>query len=111
MPQGKGTGGKNTFFYKRGIAMVKAKKCLFLVFMLFLVTTMLRAEDKAISVESRSPGSADQKQMLSEDQPRISFEATSYDAGEVREGDAIHHSFKVKNTGKAPLEIQQVKPG
>ncbi len=79
--------------------------------MLFVMTTVLGAEDTTKSVKSRSPKSPVQKPALSNDEPRISFDQTSYDAGEAREGDVIHHSFKVKNTGTAALEIHDVKPG
>lgn len=44
-------------------------------------------------------------------QPQISFDATSYDAGEVWEGDRVSHTFIVKNTGIAQLDISKVKPG
>ena len=44
-------------------------------------------------------------------QPQISFDATSYDAGEVWEGEKISHTFIVKNTGAAQLDITKVKPG
>ena len=44
-------------------------------------------------------------------QPQISFDSTSYDAGEVWEGDKVSHAFTVKNTGAAQLDITKVKPG
>lgn len=91
--------------------MIKVKNCLFVVFMLMATATLIRTEGKAAGAQSALPGSAAQEQVHSEDQPAIAFDATSYDAGEVREGDAVHHTFKVKNTGKAPLEIKQVRPG
>jgi hypothetical protein len=43
--------------------------------------------------------------------PTIQIPETSYDFGEVFEGEKISHDFKVKNTGAEPLEITQVKPG
>jgi len=52
-----------------------------------------------------------QEQAVSSEKPRISFDATSHNAGEVWEGDVVSHSFVVKNTGTAELTINKVKPG
>ena len=52
-----------------------------------------------------------QKQSSTQDQPRILFDSTRYDAGEVWEGDVVSHAFTVKNTGTAELTIKKVKPG
>jgi hypothetical protein len=35
----------------------------------------------------------------------------THDFGEVMEGDSVIHEFKVRNTGKSDLEINQVRPG
>ena len=37
---------------------------------------------------------------------KITFEEQNYEFGEVIEGEIIEHTFKFKNTGKAPLVIQ-----
>ena len=54
---------------------------------------------------------SDRKSVPAENQPRISFDSISYDAGEVWEGDVVSHTFTVKNTGTAQLNIAKVKPG
>jgi hypothetical protein len=54
---------------------------------------------------------AQQEQSASAEKPSISFDASTYDAGEVWEGDEVSHAFIVKNTGTAELTIQSVKPG
>lgn len=46
-----------------------------------------------------------------ENQPRITFDDTKYDAGVVFEGAKVTHSFTVKNTGTAELTIERVKVG
>ena len=46
-----------------------------------------------------------------QDQSQITFDATSYNAGEVWEGDVVSHDFAVKNTGTSELTISRVKPG
>ncbi|GIV39012.1 MAG: hypothetical protein KatS3mg033_0812 [Thermonema sp.] len=38
--------------------------------------------------------------------PVIAFEETEYDFGTIKEGDVVEHVFKFKNTGNAPLKIQ-----
>ena len=43
--------------------------------------------------------------------PKISVELASHDFGLVWAGDALRHSFTVRNTGTAPLQITSVKPG
>lgn len=45
------------------------------------------------------------------DQPRLTIDAPDYDAGELWEGEDILHTFTIKNTGKALLDITNVKPG
>jgi quercetin dioxygenase-like cupin family protein len=52
-----------------------------------------------------------QEQAVSSEKPRLVFDATTHDAGEVWEGEVVSHSFVVKNTGTAELTINKVKPG
>jgi hypothetical protein len=42
--------------------------------------------------------------------PHISFESTSHDFGAVREGDRLKYTFRIANTGSAPLRILRVDP-
>lgn len=44
-------------------------------------------------------------------QPHLSLAETEFNAGEVKQGDEVSHTFIVKNNGKANLEIKNVKPG
>ena len=44
-------------------------------------------------------------------QPAIVIDEMRHDLGEVFEQDKYTHVFKVKNVGKANLEILSVKPG
>jgi len=39
----------------------------------------------------------------------FSFESSSYDFGKVKEGEKVTHSFKFKNTGTAPLIINDAE--
>lgn len=43
--------------------------------------------------------------------PSIQIGEKTHDFGEVMEGAQITHVFQVKNTGSAPLQITQVRPG
>lgn len=38
--------------------------------------------------------------------PEITFTETEHDFGTINEGDVVEHTFKFKNTGEAPLIIQ-----
>ena len=60
---------------------------------------------KQESVEKQSAQSA------SGDQPHISIDSASHNIGELWEGEDIIHSFIVKNTGTAQLDIKNVKAG
>ena len=42
--------------------------------------------------------------------PVIEFDSDNHDFGTVAEGPKVAHVYKVKNTGQAPLIIQDVKP-
>ncbi|MEJ5348835.1 MAG: DUF1573 domain-containing protein [Desulfosoma sp.] len=45
------------------------------------------------------------------DTPRIIIENPVVDLGEVMENGTVSHDFVVRNTGTAPLSIEQVRPG
>ena len=45
------------------------------------------------------------------DQPHLVIESPKHDVGDVWEGEDIIHSFIVKNTGTAQLDIKNVKAG
>jgi hypothetical protein len=46
-----------------------------------------------------------------QESPSIKVPESTYDFGEIMEGGEVAHDFIVTNTGKAPLEINQVRPG
>lgn len=41
--------------------------------------------------------------------PRVKFEATSHDFGQVEKGGRVAHVFHFKNTGKRPLKIRKIR--
>ncbi len=47
----------------------------------------------------------------SQEEPSMQIAETTFDFGEVVEGATVEHTFNVKNTGKAVLQIEQVRPG
>ena len=69
---------------------------------------IIKATVKKKEVETSQENSPNSSQ---ENQPQISINSSTYDAGEVWEGDTVSHSFTVKNTGTAVLNIKSVKPG
>ena len=95
--------------------MFITKKCLYLVFMLcFLISSFsfqLWADEGAKKALDRHQDKSRQEQAPTQDQPRISFDDVGYDAGSVWEGEKIAHTFTVKNTGTAQLNIDKVKAG
>jgi hypothetical protein len=42
-------------------------------------------------------------------EPRIEFEETEFDWGEVNEGQNVTHDFRFKNAGDRILEIEKVR--
>lgn len=59
-----------------------------------------------VSVGFAKPCSAEKGKV-----PVIELETTTYEFGQVSEGEVVTHDFKVFNRGDAVLEIKQVKPG
>ena len=43
--------------------------------------------------------------------PKMVFEETDFDAGQVLQGEIIEHAFTVRNSGDQALEIHKVNPG
>ena len=77
-----------------------------------LLTLQVWADDgEKQGAPTLNKSSAQQEHASSAEKPSISFDASTYDAGEVWEGDVVSHDFIVKNTGTAELVIKSVKPG
>lgn len=45
-----------------------------------------------------------------EGKPQATVEETSHEVGDVLKGTKVEHSFIIKNTGTAPLQILQARP-
>ena len=67
--------------------------------------------EKKDAKQQKGEAKLQQKQTTLQGHPKITFDSTSYNAGEVWEGDTVVHTFTVKNTGTAELTIAKVKPG
>ena len=61
--------------------------------------------------EQQKSQSTQEKQVSTKNQAQISLDFTHYDAGEVWEGDEVFHTFTIKNTGTAQLNIKKVGAG
>ena len=87
-----------------------------LLIVCFLATSLsfrpVSAEEGMIKATvKKKEAETTQEQSSEADQPTISFDNITYDAGDVWEGDTVSHTFTVKNTGTAVLNIKNVKPG
>jgi hypothetical protein len=50
-----------------------------------------------------------QEEQAMADGPAITFEETSFDFGDIYQGDKVEHTFKLENTGTQPLIITNVQ--
>ena len=97
--------------------MFDVRKCVYLVVMFcFLIVPLsfqvwAEEELKKIATSERQKAENQQEQAPAQNQPQISFDNTKYNAGEVWEGEEVSHTFIVKNTGTAQLNINKVRAG
>jgi len=66
---------------------------------------------KKVISSDKQKAERQQEEAPAQNHSKISFDSTSYDAREVWEGEKVSHTFIVKNTGKAELNIEKVKAG
>jgi hypothetical protein len=69
-----------------------------------------------VRLDGKTPNAEIIRMPISADNPldtnalaKISFEETVYDFGAVKDGAPVNHTFKFKNTGKAPLLITDIR--
>ena len=89
--------------------MCRARDYFYLVVLICFLMAPLSFQ--AWAEEGSKKADGQQGQASAQNQPRISFDSTSYDGGEVWEGDEVSHTFTVKNTGTAQLDISKVRTG
>lgn len=65
-------------------------------------------EASKVPVSSENTGNATAGQNA--EVAQIAFETMEHDFGKIREGEKVTYRFKLKNTGKVPLKITDVKP-
>jgi hypothetical protein len=70
--------------------------------MRFLLVALLGAVQSTAAPQPPGAGGA---------KPAIKFEKLLHDFGRVKETDVLRHEFIITNTGTAPLEVLDVKPG
>jgi uncharacterized protein DUF1573 len=71
-----------------------------LVIAVFLATAVV-AQEKNQNAPTNGSGGG----------PQLTIESLTHDFGEVKAGQPLRYSFKVKNTGTADLTINSVTPG
>lgn len=76
------------------------------IMLLLALSGTVNAQGSGTGAGAKSPdkGSANA-------QPKVSIAQTEFNFGEVKQGEMISHTFTVKNTGAANLEIKDVRPG
>lgn len=87
--------------------MHRSFKCLFALIILAIwigVGQTVRAAEDA-------PQGASTNAQTPKESPKIKVPESTHDFGEIMEGGEVVHDFIVRNIGKAPLEINQVRPG
>ena len=89
--------------------MHRVRICFYLVIMICFLVAPLSFQ--AWAEEGSKKVDGQQEQASAQNQPRISFDANKFNAGEVWEGEQVVHDFTVKNTGTAELNISKVKAG
>jgi hypothetical protein len=82
------------------------KSCLLVLLWCFCLS-WAQAADTAGKPAQTKPAT----QAASPDAPVLQVPEPTYDFGEVFEGVEVSHDFKIKNTGKTELLIEQVRPG
>jgi hypothetical protein len=82
------------------------KTCLFLAAWCFCLSWAQAADSPGKPAQPKSPAPA-----ASQEAPVIQVPEATYDFGEALEGVEVSHDYKVKNTGKTELQIEQVRPG
>lgn len=87
------------FPYRNNHSMIRLTK----VSAFFLLLAQL-APFSSISAQESSPAGG-------KNEPRITFPETTFNFGRVKSSTVLSHQFTVTNTGKARLEISDVRPG
>lgn len=95
--------------------MFTVKKYLFIFMLCFLTCSLffhyLWAEETLKKTPPDQQRDENQQEQVYTNKPKISLDSIHYDVGEVYEGDEAVHTFTVKNTGTAQLNIAKVRAG
>ena len=91
--------------------MFIVKRCFFIIMLCFFITLLFfhhsGAEENMASSNKKMKGGESPAQ----NQPQITIDLSQVDLGEVEEGNPIGHTFIIKNTGTAQLNIDKVSAG
>lgn len=84
------------------------KVCLFLCLAmgLWACNEASSGKEEAVAQDAQGETASADAGKTDEALPVITFEDTEHDFGTIKEGDVVEHVFKFKNTGEAPLVIQ-----
>ena len=97
--------------------MLRVKKGFYLIAVLYFLTGsfsmgVYAGESSEKRVKNNHTVKTDgQGHTPDEKQPRVAFDSTTFDAGEVWQGSEVTHDFTVRNIGNAALTITRLKSG
>lgn len=89
--------------------MLKKSVAMFAIASLVL-TASCKKENAALRINDETAKKAEIAHAESGSLPVAKFETMEHDFGTVSEGDKVHYTYKVSNTGTADLIISEVKP-
>ena len=95
------------FVYDKKVTMKNSIVIVFISFVCIACNDNAASKIDVSKQEKRTSVSLDQ--VDSPTNPKMDFEATEWDFGEIDQGDAVEYAFKFKNSGTDPLIITNAK--
>ncbi len=85
------------------------KSSVWLLLLVFLFVLFSCSKDESSEKTGSKGDQAVSENSVNGPAPKISFPEISYDFGTINQGEIVSHTFVVKNTGDAPLELIRAK--
>lgn len=95
------------FVYDKKVTMKNSIVIVFISFVCIACNDNAASKIDVSKQEKRTSVSLDQ--VDSPTNPKMDFESTEWDFGEIDQGDAVEYAFKFKNSGTDPLIITNAK--
>jgi len=78
---------------------------------LFIIVGFFLSWAHVVGIAGNASQSQSALPAASQDTPVVQIPEPKHDFGEAAEGSEVIHDFKIVNSGKAELKIEQVRPG